>query len=57
MDPEDVRIWFGVISLIVVEVGPITPPVGLNVVSNSMARDVPMTEYCPSLLPTPCAWR
>jgi len=52
MDTDDVRIWFGVISLIVVEVGLITPPVGLNVfVINSMARDVPMTETFKGVLP------
>ncbi|MEJ2045344.1 MAG: TRAP transporter large permease subunit [Reinekea sp.] len=28
---EDQAIWFGIIALIVVEVGLITPPVGLNV--------------------------
>jgi len=52
MDPEDVKIWFGIISLIVVEVGLITPPVGLNVfVINSMARDVPMAETFKGVLP------
>ncbi|MCL4799078.1 MAG: TRAP transporter large permease [Burkholderiales bacterium] len=52
MDPEDVKIWFGIIALIVVEVGLITPPVGLNVfVINSMARDVPMIETFKGVLP------
>ncbi|MBI1943346.1 MAG: TRAP transporter large permease [Betaproteobacteria bacterium] len=52
MDPEDVKIWFGVIALIVVEVGLITPPVGLNVfVINSMARDVPMIETFKGVVP------
>jgi tripartite ATP-independent transporter DctM subunit len=52
MDPEDVKIWFGIISLIVVEVGLITPPVGLNVfVINSMARDVPMAETFRGVVP------
>ncbi len=52
LSPDDVKIWFGVISLIVVEVGLITPPVGLNVfVINSMARDVPMLETFKGVIP------
>ncbi|GAB4361051.1 MAG: TRAP transporter large permease [Oricola sp.] len=36
-------IWFGVIAVIVIEMGMITPPVGLNVfVVNNVARDVPL---------------
>ncbi|MCC6201863.1 MAG: TRAP transporter large permease [Gammaproteobacteria bacterium] len=31
MPVDDVRIWFGIIALAVVEIGLITPPVGLNV--------------------------
>ncbi|MBY8974901.1 TRAP transporter large permease [Rhodobacteraceae bacterium NNCM2] len=31
MDAEDLKIWFGILALIVVELGLITPPVGLNV--------------------------
>ena len=35
---------FGIIALVVVELGLITPPVGLNVfVINSLAKDVPMS--------------
>ena len=30
MSPEHVAIWFGILVLIVVEVGLITPPVGMN---------------------------
>ena len=49
---DDVRLWFGVISLITVEVGLITPPVGLNVfIINSMARDVPMLETFKGVVP------
>lgn len=52
MDVEDTKLWFGIISLIVVEVGLITPPVGLNVfVINSLARDVPMIETFKGVLP------
>jgi tripartite ATP-independent transporter DctM subunit len=42
---EHTAIWFGIIVLIVVEVGLITPPVGLNLfVINSMDRDTPILE-------------
>lgn len=42
---EEVAIWFGIIVLIVVEVGLITPPVGMNLfVINSMDRQTPMVE-------------
>jgi C4-dicarboxylate transporter, DctM subunit len=52
MTPEETAIWFGIISLIVVEVGLITPPVGMNLfVINSMARDVPMIETYRGVLP------
>jgi C4-dicarboxylate transporter DctM subunit len=40
---ENTAIWFGILILIVVEVGLITPPVGMNVfVINRLAGDVPM---------------
>jgi tripartite ATP-independent transporter DctM subunit len=52
LQPEDLKLWFGIIALIVVEVGLITPPVGLNVfVINSMAKDVPMIETFKGVLP------
>lgn len=45
MTPEDFAIWFGIIILVVVEVGLITPPVGLNLlVINSLAKDVPLAH-------------
>lgn len=45
LTPEEVGIWFGIIVLIVVEVGLITPPVGMNLfVINSMDRSTPMVE-------------
>ncbi len=45
LDPEAKAIWFGVLALMVVEIGLITPPVGMNVfIINSMAKDVPMRE-------------
>ncbi len=52
LSPEETAIWFGVIALVVVEVGLITPPVGMNVfIINSMARDVPMIESFRGVLP------
>ncbi|MBW4709321.1 TRAP transporter large permease [Roseobacter sp. YSTF-M11] len=45
MSPEHVAIWFGILVLIVVEVGLITPPVGMNLfIINAMDRETPMTE-------------
>ena len=45
LNEESKAIWFGIIALMVVEIGLITPPVGMNVfIINSMARDVPMIE-------------
>ena len=52
MPAEAVPIWFGILVLIVVEVGLITPPIGLNVyVINSMADGVPMTESFKGIVP------
>ncbi len=52
LTPEETAIWFGVLSLIVVEVGLITPPVGMNLfIIASMARDVPVTETYRGVLP------
>jgi C4-dicarboxylate transporter, DctM subunit len=45
LDPEGKAIWFGIIALMVVEIGLITPPVGMNVyIISSMAKDTPMKE-------------
>jgi tripartite ATP-independent transporter DctM subunit len=45
MNAEDLKIWFGILALILVELGLITPPVGMNVfVINSLAKDVPMRQ-------------
>jgi tripartite ATP-independent transporter DctM subunit len=52
LSPEHTAIWFGIIALIVVEVGLITPPVGLNVfVINKLAGDVPMAETFRGVVP------
>lgn len=45
-------IWFGVIAVIVIEMGMITPPVGINVfVVKSVAKDVPMSTIFRGVLP------
>jgi TRAP-type C4-dicarboxylate transport system permease large subunit len=45
MSTEDLKVWFGILALVVVELGLITPPVGMNVfVISALARDVPMIE-------------
>lgn len=52
MTPEQTAIWFGILVLIVVEVGLITPPVGMNLfIINSLARDVPMSQTYIGVLP------
>ncbi|KPQ07809.1 MAG: TRAP-type C4-dicarboxylate transport system, large permease component [Rhodobacteraceae bacterium HLUCCA12] len=52
LTPEETAIWFGVLVLIVVEVGLITPPVGMNLfIINSMARGVSMMETYRGVIP------
>jgi len=44
MSQEHMAIWFGILVLIVVEVGLITPPVGMNLfIINAMDRSTPIT--------------
>jgi TRAP-type C4-dicarboxylate transport system permease large subunit len=52
LSPEEFAIWFGILVLIVVEVGLITPPVGMNLfVINSMAKDTPITQTYRAIMP------
>ncbi len=52
MTTDDLKIWFGILALIVVELGLITPPVGMNVfVISAMARDVPMRDTFLGVMP------
>jgi tripartite ATP-independent transporter DctM subunit len=45
-------IWFGILMLMVVEIGLVHPPVGLNIfVINSLAKDVPMMETFKGVIP------
>jgi tripartite ATP-independent transporter DctM subunit len=52
LTPEQTALWFGIIVLIVVEVGLITPPVGMNLfVINSLADRVPLGQTYKGALP------
>lgn len=52
MSTEEFALWFGILVLIVVEVGLITPPVGMNLfVINSMSEDTPMMETYKGVFP------
>ena len=52
MDNDSLKIWFGILALIVVELGLITPPVGLNVfIISSLTRDTPMSTVFRGVLP------
>jgi tripartite ATP-independent transporter DctM subunit len=52
MTSEDLKIWFGILALIVVELGLITPPVGMNVfVISALAKDTPMRETFIGVMP------
>jgi len=51
MTTEHLAIWFGILVLIVVEVGLITPPVGMNLfIINAMDRETPMTDTYKSVM-------
>ncbi|MFB0992363.1 MAG: TRAP transporter large permease subunit, partial [Rhodospirillales bacterium] len=52
MDTEQLKVWFGILALVVVELGLITPPVGLNVfIISSLAKDVPMKTIFKGVMP------
>lgn len=52
LPPDQKLIWFGILVLMVVEIGLIAPPVGLNVyVINGLAKDVPIGESYRGVLP------
>jgi TRAP-type C4-dicarboxylate transport system permease large subunit len=45
-------IWFGVVIVLITEMGVITPPVGVNVyVVYGVAKDVPLEEIFKGVLP------
>ncbi len=52
LTPDQVGVWFGILALMAVEMGLITPPFGLNIfVINAMAEDVPMHQTFKGVLP------
>jgi tripartite ATP-independent transporter DctM subunit len=52
MSHEDKSIWFGILALMVVEVGLVHPPVGMNVyIINRLAKDVPLTDTFKGVVP------
>lgn len=52
LSPEHKAIWFGILILVVIQMGMVIPPVGLNVyVINSLARDVPLMETYRGVVP------
>jgi C4-dicarboxylate transporter, DctM subunit len=52
MAPDDKAIWFGILVLVIVGIGLVAPPVGMNVfVINALARDVPITETYRGVMP------
>ncbi|TDT77675.1 tripartite ATP-independent transporter DctM subunit [Litoreibacter halocynthiae] len=52
MGAEQTAIWFGILALIVVEVGLITPPVGMNLfIINQVGRDIPISQTYRGVLP------
>jgi len=50
--PEQQAIWFGILTLVVVEVGMITPPVGMNLfIISAIAKDIPTKTVFQGTLP------
>ena len=48
----DKSVWFGILALMVVEIGLVHPPVGMNVyIINRLARDVPLVETFKGVVP------
>jgi tripartite ATP-independent transporter DctM subunit len=52
MPVADKSVWFGILALMVVEIGLVHPPVGMNLyVINKLARDVPMKDTAWGVMP------
>ncbi len=52
MAAVDKSVWFGILALMVVEIGLVHPPVGMNVyIINRLAKDVPLTETFKGVIP------
>ena len=52
MGHDDKSIWFGILALMVVEIGLVHPPVGMNVyIINRLAGNVPLVETFKGVIP------
>ena len=52
LEYTDKAVWFGILALMVVEIGLITPPVGMNVfIINGLAKDIPISETFKGVMP------
>ncbi len=52
MTPDELQVWFGIIVVMVVELGLITPPIGMNVfIIKGMAPEVPLGTIYRGVLP------
>lgn len=52
MSQTDKSIWFGILALMVVEIGLVHPPVGMNVyIINRLAGNVPLVETFKGVIP------
>ncbi|HJV85409.1 MAG TPA: TRAP transporter large permease [Noviherbaspirillum sp.] len=52
MSTGDKSIWFGILALMVVEIGLVHPPVGMNIyIINNLAKDVPLTHTFKGVMP------
>ncbi len=50
--PENILIWFGIVIVVVAEIGQITPPIGMNVfVLKSMLPDVSLSTIFKGIIP------
>lgn len=52
LPPDEVAIWFGILVLIVVGIGLVAPPIGLNVfVISAIARQIPIADIYRGVIP------
>lgn len=52
LSPDEKSIWFGILALMVVEIGLVHPPIGMNVyIINRLAKDVPLTQTFKGVMP------
>ena len=51
MTPDQTGVWFGILALMAVEMGMITPPFGLNIFVGQAVFRVPLAKLYPGLMP------